>query len=138
MIKTVYVTVEALIKLFNEDYGMRLPKNTRFILTSEINKEKEQSYIADLQSQLSEKEKEIEKLKLDNKKYFTDSCRANKEIAYKLKQQNQKAIEQLEKVLVLIQNAVNLESPEYDLVGLYDAVNNQINELKGKVEDENI
>ena len=43
---------------------------------------------------------------------------------------NSRAIEQLEKVLALIQNAVNLESPEYDLVGLYDAVNNQIKQLK--------
>lgn len=67
MSKTVYVTVEALIKLFNEDYGMRLPKNTRFILTSEINKEKEQSYIADLQSQLTEKDKEIKQLKQSQK-----------------------------------------------------------------------
>ena len=49
---------------------------------------------------------------------------------------NKEAIEQLEKVLVLIHNAVNIDSPEYDLVGLYDAVSNQINELKGKVEDE--
>lgn len=29
--------------------------------------------IANLQSQLAEKEKEIEELKLDNKKYFTES-----------------------------------------------------------------
>lgn len=68
MIKTVYVTVEALIKLFNENYGMRLPKNTRFILTSEINKEKEQSYIADLQSQLAEKEEQCRDCKHLNKK----------------------------------------------------------------------
>lgn len=39
-------------------------------------------------------------------------------------------IEQLEKVLVLIHNAVNIDSPEYDLVGLYDAVSNQIKQLK--------
>ena len=78
MSKTVYITVEALIKLFNEDYDMRLPKNTRFILTSESNKEKEQSYITDLQSQLSEKDKE----------------------------QNQKAIEQLEKVKNKIESKV--------------------------------
>lgn len=62
MSKTVYVTVEALIKLFNEDYDMRLPKNTRFILTSESNKEKEQSYIADLETKLAEKEKAVDGL----------------------------------------------------------------------------
>ena len=51
----------------------------------------------------------------------------------KLKQsQKQVAIEELEKALVLIQNAVNLESPEYDLVGLYDAIVDQIKSLKGE------
>lgn len=46
--------------------------------------------------------------------------------------QKQLAIEELEKALVLIQNAVNLESPEYDLVGLYDAIVDQIKSLKGE------
>lgn len=46
--------------------------------------------------------------------------------------QRQLAIEELEKALVLIQNAVNLESPEYDLVGLYDAIVDQIKSLKGE------
>lgn len=46
--------------------------------------------------------------------------------------QKQLAIEELDKALVLIQNAVNLESPEYDLVGLYDAIVDQIKSLKGE------
>lgn len=46
--------------------------------------------------------------------------------------QKQLAIEELEKALRLIQNAVNLESPEYDLVGLYDAIVDQIKSLKGE------
>lgn len=46
--------------------------------------------------------------------------------------QKQLAIEELDKALVLIQNAVNLESPEYDLVGLYDAIIDQIKSLKGE------
>lgn len=55
----------------------------------------------------------------------------------KLKQaQKQLAISELEKTLVLIQNAVNLESPEYNLVGLYDAIVRRIRELKGEQKDE--
>ena len=46
--------------------------------------------------------------------------------------QKQLAIKELEKALVLVQNAVNLESPEYGLVGLYDAIVDQIKELKGE------
>lgn len=56
-----------------------------------------------------------------------------KEEIKQLKQaQKQLAIEELEKALVLIQNAVNLESPEYDLVSLYDAIVDQIKSLKGE------
>ena len=51
--------------------------------------------------------------------------------------QKQLAIEELEKALVLIQNAVNLESPEYGLVGLYDAIVGQIKSLKGEKDDDN-
>lgn len=65
---------------------------------------------------LNQQDKEIIKLRGENQQ---------------LKQsQKQLAIEELEKALVLIQNAVNLESPEYDLVGLYDAIIDQIKSLK--------
>lgn len=64
-----------------------------------------------LKQQLAEKDKEIKQLK---------------------QSQKQLAIKELEKALVLIQNAVNLESPEYGLVGLYDAIVDQIKSLKGE------
>lgn len=44
--------------------------------------------------------------------------------------QTQLAIQELEKVKILLQNAVNYEG--YTFVGIYDAVNNQIKELKGE------
>ena len=67
---------------------------------------------------LNQQDKEIIKLRGENQQ---------------LKQsQKQLAIEELDKALVLIQNAVNLESPEYDLVGLYDAIIDQIKSLKGE------
>ena len=44
--------------------------------------------------------------------------------------QTQLAIQELDKVKILLQNAVNYEG--YTFVGLYDAVNNQIKELKGE------
>lgn len=55
----------------------------------------------------------------------------NKELKKCKQSQKQLAIKELEKALVLIHNAVNLESPEYDLVGLYDAIVGQIKSLKG-------
>lgn len=69
-----------------------------------------------MKEQLAEKEKEIE---------YQESMKI-----LAIENKNQKAIEQLEKVLVLIHNAVNIDNPEYDLVGLYDAVSNQIKQLK--------
>lgn len=70
--------------------------------------------------------------------YFTNKFRSRefkrtgdwiKDIELYMKQL---AIKELEKALVLIRNAVNLESPEYDLVGLYDAIVDQIKSLKGE------
>lgn len=47
----------------------------------------------------------------------------------------QLAIQQLEKVKTLIQNAINFEKPNF--VEVYDAINKQINDLRGEkdVED---
>lgn len=65
----------------------------------------------------------IDRIKSVNGKRYADGYTHNQDkISF--------CIEQLEKVLVLIHNAVNIDSPAYDLVGLYDAVSNQINELK--------
>lgn len=111
--------------------------------------------ITDLEAKLAEKEKENNELEfiveeieqfaweqLNNDNF--DKYKAYDEMYTKIKQLTKNSpyekqhqdkisfcIEQLEKVLVLIHNAVNIDSPAYDLVGLYDAVSNQINELKG-------
>lgn len=109
----------------------------------------------ELKQQLAEKEKEIERLLIAKELLFSDlhyarmDCeKTNRQIreldkscggiinnlTTQIEQTNQDkisfAVEQLEKVLVLIHNAVNIDSPEYDLVGLYDAVSNQIKQLK--------
>lgn len=81
-----------------------------------------------------DKDKEIEKLKTKQKPIVMHS----KENYYFLEEENiklhfaqkQLAITELEKVKILLQNAVNYEG--YTFVGLYDAVNNQIKELKGE------
>ena len=91
--------------------------------------------ITELKQQLEEKENEIERLNLEFEtqedwqekwqKLYDETCNLNQDkISF--------ALEQLEKVLVLIHNAVNIDNPEYDLVGLYDAVSNQIKQLKEK------
>lgn len=80
--------------------------------------------------------KELELLLKADKKMKTNSLNGFEKLRQKNQQlkksQKQLAIEELEKALVLIQNAVNLESPEYDLVGLYDAIVDQIKSLKGE------
>ena len=87
-----------------------------------------------LKQQLEEKDKEIERLKQEleetNAEYdFTYEQRT--ETIKELKQnQTQLAIQELEKVKILLQNAVNCDG--YTFVGIYDAVNNQIKELKGE------
>lgn len=88
------------------------------------NKEKR---IVKLKKQLAEKEKEISEVLAKQ----SITCLNTIEKAYQDKISF--AVEQLEKVLVLIHNAVNIGRPEYDLVGLYDAVSNQIKQLKGEV-----
>lgn len=92
-----------------------------------------------LKQQLAEKNKEITKLKSDNHSLMSDNAYQEADI-FELKQkltiQNQDkisfAVAELEKVKMLIHNAVNIDSPEYDLVGLYDAVSNQIKAIKGE------
>ena len=102
--------------------------------------------VRNLEQQLAEKDKEIEKILKENEELaikhnvysYGDKIQQDKfysitgeALELLINIQNQKAIEQLEKVLVLIHNAVNIDSPEYDLVGLYDGVCNQIKKLKG-------
>lgn len=94
--------------------------------------------ITNLKKQLAEKDKEIEKLKQqytilenENGKLTTELIvdkykKAQKEVSFG----KQLAIQELEKVKILLQNAVNYE--KYTFVGIYDAVNNQIKELRGE------
>lgn len=98
-----------------------------------------QNKIIDLKSQLAEKEKEIEELKAQRRIYLNRSveeCNKITDLEFELQHKSQDkisfAIAELEKVKMLIHNAVNIDSPEYDLVGLYDAVSNQIKQLKEK------
>lgn len=81
-------------------------------------------YFKQLKQQLAEKDKEIEMLKNTLNLY---NLRHKGSV---LPNVNQLAIQELEKVKILLQNAVNYEG--YTFVGIYDAVNNQIKELKGE------
>ena len=87
----------------------------------------QQNEIQQLKQQLAEKDKEIESLKkadniwLDSYQNELDTLRQN---------QTQLAIHELEKVKTLIQNAINFENPNF--VEVYDAINKQINDLRGE------
>lgn len=92
--------------------------------------------------ELAEKDKEIEKLKQqytilenENGKLTTELImdkykKAQKEVSFG----KQLALQELEKVKILLQNAVNYDG--YTFVEIYDAVNNQIKELKGEKDAE--
>lgn len=103
--------------------------------------EQKDNKIEDLQSQLAEKELVLDKIltEIHTNCYSGLNIVKWKEMVLNdlgsvaIKHNQDKiefAIEQLEKVLALIHNAVNIASPEYDLVGLYDAVSDQIKQLK--------
>lgn len=85
----------------------------------------------------AEKDKEIEELKtkqeltfIHSKEDYFQRCNLLEEENIKLQfAQTQLAIQELEKVKTLIQNAINFEKPNF--VEVYDAINKQINELKG-------
>lgn len=101
-------------------------------------KEKDQQ-INQLKQQLVEKDKEIERLKVFEKAYYFNLSPVSKEYiklmlqnAYQTPNQTQLAIQELEKVKTLIQNAINFEKPNF--VEVYDAINKQIKELKGEKE----
>lgn len=88
-----------------------------------------------------DKDKEIEKLKQqytilesENGKLTTELImdkykKAQKEVSFG----KQLAIQELEKVKTLIQNAINFEKPNF--VEVYDAINKQIKELKGEKDE---
>lgn len=113
-----------------------------------------QQKIADLEAKLAEKEKEIEKLieELDDKNFcrdFVDLYTENR-LKTQLLNENWKdkisfTVEQLEKVKDIILNERKITSFNFDIFNkgkdtalfwLNEQIDNQINELKGNVEDD--
>ena len=93
--------------------------------------------IDELTKIVKEKDKEIEILKQEleeiNAGYdftYEQSSGAIKELK---QNQTQFAIQELEKVKILIQNAINFVRPNF--VEVYDAINKQIKELKGEKDE---
>ena len=93
--------------------------------------------IDELTKIVKEKDKEIKTLKQEleeiNAGYdftYEQSSGAIKELK---QNQTQLAIQELEKVKILIQNAINFVRPNF--VEVYDAINKQIKELKGEKDE---
>lgn len=108
------------------------------ILTNLLATKPTEIELDELYTQLKEKDKEIEQYKSNQKvislhsaedwyNRFIDTTTQNIKLELN---QKQLAIQELEKVKILLQNAVNYEG--YTFIGIYDAVNNQIKELKGE------
>lgn len=108
------------------------------ILTNLLATKPTEIELDELYTQLKEKDKEIEQYKSNQKvislhsaedwyNRFIDTTTQNIKLEFT---QKQLAIQELEKVKILLQNAVNYEG--YTFIGIYDAVNNQIKELKGE------
>ncbi len=86
--------------------------------------------VKQLKQQLAEKEKSIKDLVKRQSETFIEMKEWKNEAVRLQQSQNQTAIAELEKVKILVQNAINFETP--DLVGVYDAIDNQIKSLKGE------
>lgn len=102
-------------------------------------KEKDQQ-IDQLKQQLVEKDKEIGRLEnlfeLNNEVVINQGNEIfdlRVQVLQQKQNQTQLAIQELEKVKTLIQNAINFEKPNF--VEVYDAINKQIKELKGEKND---
>ena len=92
------------------------------------------------EQQLEEKDKEIERLKnlfkLNNEVVINQGKEMfdlRVQVLQQKQNQTQLALQELEKVKTLIQNAINFEKPNF--VEVYDAINKQIKELKGEAND---
>ena len=83
--------------------------------------------IDELTKIVKEKDKEIERL--NTIKNNAIECADLFKVALSVRQKDL-AIQELEKVKTLIQNAINFERPNF--VEVYDALNEQIKELKGE------
>lgn len=79
---------------------------------------------------LKEKDKENEELKLKLDIRAMSLQNINIERMESEQNQTRLAIQELEKVKILLQNAIKYEG--HTFVGIYDAVNNQIRKLKGE------
>lgn len=107
----------------------------RFLEFQEDSIRNEQIYVREL----AEKDKEIERLKnlfeLNNEVVINQGKEIfdlRVQVLQQKQNQTQLAIQELEKVKILIQNAINFEKPNF--VEVYDAINKQIKELKGEKE----
>lgn len=124
------------------DTEMDFPYHTDDI--AELLEEKDQQ-ITDLQSQLAEKEKEIEEYKrICTISHLEDLKIENMLLKSKDQDKISFAVEQLEKVKDIILNERKITSFNFDIFNkgkdtalfwLNEQIDNQINELKGKVED---
>lgn len=100
-----------------------------------------QKQLDQLKQQLAEKDKEIERLKnlfeLNNEVVINQGKEIfdlRVQVLQQKQNQTQLALQELEKVKTLIQNAINFEKPNF--VEVYDAINKQIKELKGEKDAE--
>lgn len=105
----------------------------------EINKEFVQA-VHDWKTLCAEKDKEIERLKnlfeLNNEVVINQGKEMfdlRVQVLQQKQNQTQLAIQELEKVKTLIQNAINFEKPNF--VEVYDAINKQINDLRGEKDE---
>ena len=93
--------------------------------------------LEDYKADIAEKDKEIENLKQqleETNAGYNFTYEQSTEAIKELKQnQTQLAIQELEKVKILIQNAINFVRPNF--VEVYDAINKQIKELKGEKDE---
>lgn len=104
------------------------------------NIDEQKRIIDDFAKQLKEKDKEIERLKnlfeLNNEVVINQGKEMfdlRVQVLQQKQNQIQLAIQELEKVKILIQNAINFVRPNF--VEVYDAINKQIKELKGEKDE---
>ena len=121
-------TDKGFVKITNQNHSLSIAPNANA---------GQRTRIDELTKIVKEKDKEIEILKQEleeiNAGYdftYEQSSGAIKELK---QNQTQFAIQELEKVKILIQNAINFVRPNF--VEVYDAINKQIKELKGEKDE---
>lgn len=132
--KRVMVYEKQFIEQTDEIYSLKQQLAEKQNTIDEINKEFVQA-VHDWKALYAEKDNEIEHLKeMDNYHLLYELAGADETIANLKKQLEEKdkdktqlAIQELEKVKTLIQNAISFEKPNF--VEVYDVINKQIKEL---------